>query len=271
MAENIFSDAECEVIFLSAINEMINSMANNSIVVLHCDENQEQWVRFRSDEHCQLFYIYLVDFLSQASQGITGKNLTYLEALCDIYDNPQFGAENVENLKNSTNDFCGWLNAEVKIKTWFPSMRQDLTVMLKRLEFIKIYGNISKHNFTRLSKSAKDLSNILKRSNPSITVHEAVLALEDFFERLNEDILIYHGGTIVEFLNNIRWGIYSYLKEEYTRSFKQEDGIRYTYNYPDNVRHDFAKHCYWKLMNEAVRRAPYLVQFRVTRYLKTQY
>jgi hypothetical protein len=62
------------------------------------------------------------------------------------------------------------------------------------------------------------LREILSRSNVSVDLDEAMLALEDFYRWFHDDILNYHASAIAEFLNNIRWGIYEYLQPEFHRS-----------------------------------------------------
>ena len=55
----------------------------------------------------------------------------------------------------------------------------------------------------------------------------ALLALADFYERFHTDVLNYHGSTLVEFLNNIRWGIHYYLHPQYKQSMTRELGTLY--------------------------------------------
>jgi hypothetical protein len=105
-----------------------------------------------------------------------------------------------------------------------------------------------------------------------LSLDEAVLALEDFYERFHTDILNYHGSTIAEFLNGIRWGVHEYLLPEFRRSFTPRGGdpTRYEYLYPDGVSTKLGKALYWDLMNR-VRGRPYLERFQVTRHLKLRY
>ena len=100
----------------------------------------------------------------------------------------------------------------------------------------------------------------------------ALLALAEFYERFHTDILNYHGSTIAEFLNNLRWGIYEYLQPEFRRSIIWEAGNlpMYRYTYPDGVVTNLAKNCYWELMNE-VRIQPFMRRLQVTRSLKLRY
>jgi hypothetical protein len=85
-------------------------------------------------------------------------------------------------------------------------------------------------------------------------------------------VLSYHGSAIAEFLNNIRWGIYEYLKPEFARSFTEDDpvSIAYRFIYPQHCDNQVARAMYRDLMN-MVRSEPYLPKFEVTKYLKMRY
>ena len=119
---------------------------------------------------------------------------------------------------------------------------------------------------------ANNIVGILSRNGKSVTLSEAMVALGDFYQRLHEDILNYHGSTICEFLNNIRWGIHGHLQPASAEAYVYEGGElkKYKYNYPNDVRDEFARSCYWDLMDD-VRVPPYIPQFKVNRFLKMRY
>ena len=112
----------------------------------------------------------------------------------------------------------------------------------------------------------------MSKSGITVDINEALLALAEFHERFHTDILNYHSSTIAEFLNNIRWGIYDYLQPEFNKSIVWEGGDppKYHYTHPKEIQSEFAKACYWDLMNE-VRSKPYMRRFKVTKYLKLRY
>ncbi len=143
---------------------------------------------------------------------------------------------------------------------------------IKRIEFLKTCGNISKHNFSRLSGVVRELIGIFERNNIEISFEDALLILEEFYERFHDNILNYHGGTIAEFLNNIRWGIHKYLKPEFSQSIVHEGGDppKYRYTFPTDVEGKFSRNTYCELMNK-IRSGPYVKEFKVTRYLKLRY
>ena len=268
-----FSKVEKEVIFLKAINELIDSMVNHEVLDIYgTDPNSE--IRFNSTTHQKYFNIILVDFLSRSDKRAIGEEHSYLSAIRSICESPNFTeSDSINSLKSATEDFIAWLEQEVQVSIWLPSIEQGTVLSIKRVDFLKICGNISKHNFSRLSVTAKELMNIFKRNCINIDLGQALLVLDEFYERFHSDILEYHGGTIAEFLNNIRWGIHEYLQPEFQQSIVyngSEHPQRYHYTYPEEINSEFAENCYWDLMNE-VRLKPHMRRFQVTHYSKIRY
>jgi hypothetical protein len=267
-----FSGTEREVIFLKAVKELIDEMVNYEIFDLNGFDPESQ-IMFHSITHQRFFNIILVDFLSRSDRKVIGEQQSYLGAIQSICQNPSFNEGNsIESLSCATDEFISWLEQEIKAEIWLPSIETDTILSIKRIEFLKICGNISKHNFSRLSGVANDVVKILVRNDINVGLEEALLVLDEFYERFHTDILNYHSSTIAEFLNNIRWGIYEYLQPEFRRSTVWESGspLMYTYTYPESIQSKFAKSCYWDLMNE-VRSVPYMRRFRVTKWLKLRY
>ena len=268
-----FANIEKEVIFLKAITELIDSMVNYEIVGLLGNDPHSE-IRFKSMTHQKYFNIILLDLLSCSDKKVLGEQQSYLRALRAICQSPNFNKSNsIKNLTISTQEFIDWLEQEIQTETWLPSIDTNATLLIKRIEFLKICGNISKHNFSRLSGVANELIDIFKRNNIDIAFGDALLILDDFYQRLHSDLLNYHGSTIAEFLNNIRWGIHEYLQHEFQQSIVYEGTEHprmYHYTYPKEIDNAFAKNCYWNLMNE-VRSEPYMRKFKVTRYLKMRY
>ncbi len=269
-----FTETEREVIFIKAIKELIDEMVNFEIGNVIGDEPHSQF-QFSSMTHIRFFNIILVDFLSCSDKKVVGEQSTYLSALHSICESPNFNQNNsIENLRINVNDFREWLSKEVLIeKIWFPSIELETNLNIKRVEFIKICGNISKHNFSRLSGVVKELQTIFERNDITLTDDNALVIIEEFYQWFHDDIFSYHSSAIAEFLNNISWGIYDYLQPEFHKSIVYEpskDIARYHYTYPTEVKWNFAKHCYWELMNN-IRSKPYMKKFQITEYLKMRY
>lgn len=265
---------EKEIIYLLAIKHFIDEMVNFEIVkILRRSPYSE--IRFQSMTHQKFFNIILVDFLSCPDTQILGEQQPYLQALTSICKNPFFNKNNsIENLRKATQECRDWFDHEfVAEKIWLPSIELETDLLIKRSEFIKICGNISKHNLTRLSRVTKDIIRIFKRNGKMLEEEGAFSIIEEFYNWFHNDILNYHGSTIAEMLNNIRWAIYEYLQPEFRQSivYKENDAYnRYRFTYPKDVCNKFAQQCYWELMNE-VSSKPYVEKFEVTRYLKMRY
>lgn len=267
-----FTDIEQEVIFLKASSETIDSIVNYDMLNLS-GGNEAGEARFKTPTHQRLFNITLVDFLSKSAAEITRESKSYLDALIDICNRPMFDQDHsVLDLKEATRSFKEWLEIEVEVAIWLPAISLDAKLRIRRREFIKICGNIAKHNFSRLSRIVSDLRGIVLRSGITISDEDALLILDDFYERFHTDIMNYHASFLVEQLNDIRWGIHEYLEPEFRRSIVYENGDRpiYHYTYPAGISTHFAKNCYWELMNE-VRGRPYVQRFKTYDMLKKAY
>lgn len=267
-----FSPIEEEVIFLKAITELIDSMVNFAVLQV-VGTSPEANILFHSATHQCFFNILLVDLLSTSDKQIVGRQISYLSALGAICEHPNFDIKNsVEHLRAATKSFREWLEFEPVVEVWFPSADADTHIAVPRKTFLRICGNISKHSILRQSGPARELREALEKSGVSLSLDEAVLALEDFYERFHTDIFNYHASAIAEFLNEIRWGIFEYLKPEYRRSYtpKGGDSPMYSYSYPTGVSAKLPRAFYWELMND-VRRRPIVEPFVVTKYLKMRY
>ncbi len=266
------NDIEEEVVFLKAINEIIDATINHSMLTLQGND-PESSILFESSTHQRFFNIVLVDFLSRTDKKAPVKRNSYLGALRAISACPQFDVDSsAVPLRNATGTFVDWLEQVVSVDVWLPSIDTKTSLRISRLDFIKMCGDISKHNVLRSVGVAEELRQALAVNGVSINLEDAMLTLGDFYERFHTDILNYHGSTIAEFLNNIRWGIYEYLQPEFRRSIVWEGGDppKYRYTYPIGIGNEFAKQCYWDLMNE-IRRPPYVRRFQVTKWLKLRY
>jgi hypothetical protein len=201
------------------------------------------------------------------------KPTSYLAGLKSICKNPSFNIDNcVKSLYKATHRFDKWLEQRVEVDVWLPSIDKKTTIEISRESFLKMCGNISKHNFLRLGIVANELKEILGKSSRPIEIDDALLSLADFYKRFHSDIFNYHSSTIAEFLNNIRWGIYEYLQPEFRHSIVWEgvDPPKYRYTYPEMVTTKLARECYWEIMNEVLD-PPYVRRFEVTKWLKLCY
>jgi len=266
-----YSEIEEEIIFLKSIQEIIDEMINYEVFDL-VGQDPHTNIIFKSMTHQKFFNIMLVDFLSPADSKIAGKAIEYLGKLKQICENPHFNYKNsISSLKRATQEFSDWLEQKFKEKIWLPSINREEELLIERKFFLKICGNISKHNFSRLSSVIENLQDIFQKNNINITFEESLSILDDFYEKFHYDILGYYASAIAEFLNNIRWGIHEYLLPEFLNSIvREKNSIYHSYTYPQGLNSNFAKDCYWELMN-VIRGKPIVRKFKVSRYFKLRY
>lgn len=201
-------------------------------------------------------------------------NQSYLDALNKICDAPNFDKnDSIAELKKAIKDFDAWLNHKVRFDDiWLPSINKKLPIDMQRIEFIKICGNLSKHHLP--TGQATKVFKIIENSGHQLKKSDGFLVLEEFYDVFHFDKFAYHLSTIAEFLNNIIWGIQTYLQPELTRSYNivESPGTEpsYKFIYPDGVEDSFSQACYWDLMNKVLSK-PYIQRFQVPSILKKRY
>lgn len=265
------NNLEEEVVLLKATWDLIDSIVNFDVFLLGGEDPNSQIMFHRSSDQ-KYFNIVLTDFLSRTDKKAPIKQTSYLGGLRAISTAPSFDVGTPQSLQAAIDSFTKWLEREVEVDIWMPSIGEQVKLRLTRVTFLKMCGDLSKHNFLRAIGVAEELRDLLGKSGVPVSLEDALRAFEDFYARFHDDILNYHSSTIAEFLNDIRWGIYEYLQPEFRRSlvWESRDPPKYRYTYPRDISSEFAKHCYWELMND-VRTAPYMRKFRVTKYLKLRY
>ena len=175
-------------------------------------------------------------------------------------------------IRDPVEAFADWLDREFFVEgVWLPSIDIQLDIRLTRITYLKICGDIGKHSFARLERNVKRIIDILSANGVSVDEGMGYTVLPEFYEWFHTHLFAYHSSTIAEFLNNLRWGIYSYLVPEYDRSYEPvEPYPAYRFHYPSKVIQPLTQQMYWGLMNR-VRSAPYFPKFTVSRFLKKRY
>ncbi len=264
------SAVENEIIALKATTASLDGMLNHSLLRLR-GKDPDSEVLFPDAAHQQLFNILLLDMLERSSEDLLGAPGSLLDALHGIAEAPQLvpGFEPA-SLRGAVQALGTWLNTEIVVDTWLPSLDQTADLRLRRLDFVYVCGNIGKHGIARLTGVAKRVQHILDHSGVAATREDALELLDRFYERFHDDILNYHTTSLAELLNNVRWSVDEYLTPEYNRSYqpdKPEDG---RFVAPGEVRADFVVRMHWDLMAE-VERKPFLRRFVGTGILKGRY
>ncbi len=267
-----FSAIEWELIALKALTDSLDSMLNHAVLTLRgTDPNTE--IVFESSIHQRLFNILLVDFLAKPDNAVVGFEGSYLQVLSEICRSPSIGdPRSIADLAAAVENLSSWLNTEIVVTVWLPSVEQETNLAIQRNDFICITGNISKHNFARLTRVSDKLVEIFQRNNVKLSLHQVLTILDEFYERFHDDILNYHASALAEMLNGVRWNIHWYLEPLFQASYLPDpnDPARYEYRYPEDVQHNFSRSCFWNLMNE-VRSRPYIRPFKGPWYLKERY
>lgn len=263
---------EDEVIYLSAVTELLRSMVNYELMtVVGKGEHKNVW--FETSVHRQFFFITLVDFLSQTDPKAPVPSIPYLQAMNNICDAPSFEVNgSVQKLKKAVIAFRDWLREEMSVDAWLPSISLQVEISIPRYVVMKIVGNLSKHNTLRSVGVAEDIQRYLQKAGKSVELYQAMLAQGDFYEIFYEDVCAYHASTIAEFLNGLTWGIQDYLAPECTRSYTPPDSDElpiHRFQYPEEIEHPYAKACYWDLMR-LLKSGPIFPPFVVTQHLKIE-
>ena len=226
------------------------------------------------DSTCKrLFFILLVDLLSQTDKEAPIEKTSFLGGLTNIGKKPAFSVNNSESeLVLSVDALKRWVNTKIEVDIWMPSINKQPKLSISRFDVIKMCGNLSKHNHLRAMGIAIQFQKIMQLSNIEINIEEALKAFPDFYEKFHNDILIYLSGHICELLNNIRLAIHFYLQPEFKRSHYYTDAEQFLYAYkiPDLIKSEYAKVCYWELMN-SMRRGPLMKKFSASTSFKSLY
>lgn len=271
----MYNTAERETIGLCICLEAIGDIANHALLLFREVSSfpGEAEVLFHSSIHRDLFLIRLLDFVKEGvDKNLTGVSGSCLEVLRAACSTKHFGGgESVVALKEAVEALESWLNYKKDITLWLPTLNTNAKISVSRLEFLKISGNQSKHNLSRLTGVSKGVAKILTENGYSVSEEQIPLALDDFREHLSENYFIYYGTWLSELLNNIRWALQSYLMPAFARAYKIEDydSRMYRYEYPSDIQSEVPKQWFWRLMNN-VRTGPYLKKFRGAHYLKQE-
>ena len=122
----------------------------------------------------------------------------------------------------------------------------------------------------------KHIGKLLRESDRNIDIQTAYLAayfaIKNFFDWFFDDIFIYHSSQIAEFLNNVRWEIFNYLRPKSERSYclaedATPDFAAYRYNVPESISQPVAQAMCRAVMNR-VRRKPWMPRFVIHEMFK---
>lgn len=281
-----YSPIEQEAIVLNAVLGMIDDMVNHANFCLPAGTFVDKNLLPKTDTTLRVFNILLADFLSPLSarknhdlpfglprpiEGARTSDFTFLFYLKRACTDPRLGSD-VAALKKMVELFSAWLEAKSVVEdVWFHSIKIKVNLAVERREWIRICGDIAKHNFARLEPNVRKIVRILDEHNKSVPDGRGYELLPEFSEWFHINIFAYHASTIAEFLNDIRWELYAYLKPEFARAVQYADKTdSYPFHVPEAIGHPLARSMYWELMNRC-RSGPMFPKFTITQSLKKRY
>jgi hypothetical protein len=276
------SPLDREVIILAAAWDLIGSMVHYA----HFEKEhrvENAILMFKTRATSKLFLIILADFLSLPRDGTFGLSRpvaegslgqTYLGHLLNVASAPSFMGD-VTLLTSSVKSFAEWLDGFADVRNvWLPSIEREGTLRVRRMDYLKICGTISKHGFTRLGDVVGKLRTILAANGTEIDEGQSYLVIPEFQEWFQDNIFIASSTGVAWHLNEIRWGIYNYLASEFRRAYTPTEVISgaqmYSYDVPGKIIDPLIRSMYWDLMNN-MRMPPYFPRFTVDPYMRDLY
>ncbi len=283
------TEIEQEAIVLSAVIGMVDDMVNHAIFCPLGDKRHDTNLLPQTSDTLRQFGILLRDFLSPVTAK--GKNpmpfglpkpengdratdhtsLFYLRRICE---KPLIGTE-IQHLRQVVHDFGEWLEGYAMVPgVWLAHIEVEVDLRIKRIDFIRMSGDIGKHNFLRLGGQANRLRAILAENGVTIDESDAYLALPDCWDWFHTHLLAFHASNIAEFLNNIRYAIGSYItpvaRSRYKATGMYEEFEHYTFDRPDDIVNKFAWTQYFDLLQGSLMK-PNFPSFSVSNSFKTQF
>ena len=279
------TDIEREAIILNAVHGMIDDMVNHAIFVPLGEKKYDTNLLPNTAEALRQFGTLLRDFLSPVTgrskkslpfglprppNGDVATDHTTLFYLRRIAENPLIGTE-IEPFRETVTAFADWLEVRAFVpKVWLSRISIELDLNIKRIDFIRISGDIGKHNFLRLAGQARRIQMILAENGVMIDEGEAYLAIPDAWDWFHTHLFAFHASNIAEFLNNIRYGIRHYITPIAKQSFTKLDDFRYDFTRLAGVTDRFASAQYFELMQSSLKQPNYPF-FTVSKNFKDQF
>lgn len=281
MKSRQYSDLDREIIVLSAVWDLIGSMVNYA----HFEKEHQlddAMLIFRTRECSRLFIIILADFLSLPRSGMFGLRhrpgtgslaTTYLGNLLEISTKPHFSGDTAL-LSSSATAFANWLDGTVTVENvWLPSIEREGSITVQRNTYLKICGTASKHAITRLGDIVRKIQKVLANNGTVIDEGQSYLVIPDFQEWFRDHVFEVNSTTIAFFLNEIRWGIFQYMRAEFERAYRPclvGNVPTNRFDIPPEIIDPLVRSMYWDLMN-GVRSEPYFPRFTPQKFLQARF
>jgi hypothetical protein len=266
------NDAEQETIGLCIALEAIDDIVNHALLdVRDSSVPGEASVYFKELVHQEMFLVRLLDFSKECGTksvtGVAGSCLDVLQAACSTQS---FNVrDSVAGLAVAVTALQDWLGTTRSLRIWMPTLGIDAQLSVPRSQLLFILGNHVKHNLARLTGVSKELSELLATHGYAVKPEQVPLTLNEIRESLQGYYFGYYCTWLAELVNNVRWGIYDYLRPTFSTAFTRipGDDVGYEYRFPSVISDTVAREWFWRLMNH-VRVAPIVKRFVGSRDLK---
>jgi hypothetical protein len=209
------SEPEREVVVLSSVMGIIDDMVNHIIFSFPGRDTTLQPFPETSTTRAY-FALRLSDFLSQTDRNIGIAEIPYLRHLSQIVESPSLGDS--IGLRASVQQFADWLNEKKTFaKVWLPALDIETSLTPSRLSWLKVTGNLQKHDALRSSGTAEDIAKWLLEQGHDVDRMEILGALDEFRSWLTEDALSAYIPKLGFLLNELRWETFEYLTPYYQK------------------------------------------------------
>lgn len=263
---------ERETIGLCISMEAIKDMVNHALLKItpYSDGSNEAEIYFHDFTHRSLFLIRFLDFAKECGDrkltGVSGSCISVLEQATLKQSYNDNGS--INELEAAISNINEWLEFESPLKLWLPTLDIEAKINVSRHDILKVSGNHSKHNLSRLTAVSKTIHKLLLRHGYDVDIQHIPLALEDFQEHLEQNYFIYYGTWMAQLLNDLLWGIQRYLEPEYRSSYTPKGDMgSYRFIYPKKINNKISEEWYWRLMNN-VRSGPIFHKFKAPEILR---
>lgn len=267
---------EREAIGLCICCEAITNLVNHAMLLFTpvTSEPGEMEVRFHTGVHRSLFLIRLLDFLSEkGSAALLGEKASCLDVLEQAAALRQLSPGHAgDDLAKAVSAMKDWLEASIVPTFWLPTIDLNVHLTVTHHQLLRISGNQAKHNPSRLSAVSQEVQALLAERGHQVPIDMIPFVLGDLREHLSENHFIYYATWITELLNDIRWGIQTYLAPVYARSYRSNPDIPFHYRFeaPAGITAKSNTHMWFHDLMNQVRAKPIIPRFRASRFLRTQ-
>lgn len=213
----MLSDPEREVVVLSSVMDIIDDMVNH--VIFSFPGRGTILQPFPKTSTTQAYFaLRLSDFLSQTDRDIGIAKVSCLGHLAQIVESPSLG--DATGLRASVKQFVDWLNEKKTFaNVWLPTLDIQTSLTPSRLSWLKVTGNLQKHDALRSTGTAEDIVKWLSEQGHTVHRMDVLGALDDFREWLAQDALSAYIPKVGFLLNELRWETFEYLRPYYQKHY----------------------------------------------------